>query len=122
MDRIEYLAHLSVWRGCAFAWLGIATVMFGLSFDAVLCLRSGAILTGLMAAALALSASRAPHRNHKATEVWAMLHNGADLPEGYPGSVVNEVLRRVYVRSAQGTGWIAAVMAVTSVVVSWGRT
>jgi hypothetical protein len=121
MDRIEYLAHVSVWRGCAFGWLAIATMMLGLSFDPVLCFRSGAILAGLMAAALALSAVRAPSRNHKATEVWAMLHNGADLPDGFPGTVVNETLRRVFARSARGTAWIAAAMAVVSVLTSWSR-
>lgn len=121
MDRIEYCANLSVWRACAFGWLAVATVMFGLSFNVVLCFRSGAILLGLMAAALALAAVRAPGRNHRSTEVWAMLHNGADLPDGYPGSVVNETLRRVYARSARGTTLAAAGMFLVSIAVSLAR-
>lgn len=121
MDRIEYLANVSVRRGCAFAWLGVVTVMFGLSYDVVLCLRSGAVLVSLIAAALGLMALRARGRNHRSTEVWAMLRNGADLPEGYPGGVVNEALRRIYIRYADMTALVAAAMCVAAVVAAFVR-
>jgi hypothetical protein len=107
MDRIEYLADMTVRRGCGFALLAIATVMLGLSYDLVLCLKSGAILQALHGSALGICAYNAPRRNHRSTELWALLNKGADLPANYPPEQLLEVLRKTYIRYAE----LAAVVA-----------
>lgn len=107
MDRIEYLADQIARRGCGFALLAIGTVMLGLSYDLVLCLKSGAILEALHGSVLAIIAYNAPHQNHRSTELWVRLNKGADLPANYPPEQLLEVLRKTYTRYAE----LAAVVA-----------
>jgi hypothetical protein len=62
LARVEYLAELSVARGCGFAALAILTLMVGLSWDAALACRLGGVLVLLVCALLLLKAWRAPYR------------------------------------------------------------
>ncbi|MBN9516192.1 MAG: hypothetical protein J0H97_22505 [Alphaproteobacteria bacterium] len=117
MDRIEYLADLIVRRGCGFALLAIATVMLGLSYDLLLCLKSGAILEALHGSVLGLFAYNAPKWNHKSTELWTLLNKGADLPPNYPPAQLLEVLRKTYLRYAEMAGCVALMMCVGAVIV-----
>ncbi len=112
MDRIDYLADLTVKRGCAFALLAIGTVMLGLSYDLLLCLKSGAILIGLHGAVLGVLAYNAPRWNHRATELWVLLNKGADLPPGYPPALLLQTLRKTYARYAEYSGIISLGLAV----------
>lgn len=107
MNRIEHLAEISVRRGCGFALLAVLTVMWGLSYDMLLCLRSGAILVALVGAVLGVMAWNAPSRNPRSTELWAMLGNGKDLPPDYPPQILLEVLRETYIRHAELAGGAA---------------
>lgn len=106
MDRIEFLADLIVRRGCGFALLAIGVVMLGLSYDLLLCLKSGAILQALHGSVLALLAYNAPRWNHRSTELWALLNKGADLPANYPPEQLLEVLRKTYIRYAEMAGMV----------------
>lgn len=117
MNRIEYLADLIVKRGCAFAFLAVGTVMLGLSYDLVLCLKSGAVLQALHGAALGICAHNAPKRNHRSTELWSLLNKGADLPPHYPPEQVLEVLRKTYARYAQYSGIAALLLSVGALLV-----
>lgn len=110
MDRIQYLANLSVRRGCGFAGLAIFTAMFGMAGDPTLSVRIGAALVTLTGLVLAFLAWRAPHRDYRRTELWIMLDKGRDLPPGYPPEVICQVLRDVYLRHAELAGAIALVM------------
>ena len=117
MDRIEYLADLTVKRGCGFALLAIATVMLGLSYDLMLCLKSGAILEALHGAVLAIFAYNAPRWNHRSTELLTLLNKGADLPPDYPPELLLEVLRKTYTRYAEYSGVIALLLSVGAAIV-----
>jgi hypothetical protein len=90
LDRIRTYADLSIRRGCGFAFLGIATFMVGMSSDAVLAFRSGAIM-GL----------RAPARSYKLTEVWILMDKSHDLPEPRAQQVFGSVLRDRYLWHAE---------------------
>lgn len=110
MDRIQYLANISVRRGCGFAGLAIFTTMFGMAGDPALAIRLGAAMFALMGVILAYMAWRAPHRDYRKTELWIMLDKGRDLPPGYPPEVLCQVLREVYLRYAELSGAIALAM------------
>jgi hypothetical protein len=117
MDRIEYLADFVVKRGCGFALLAIGTVMLGLSYDLMLCLKSGAILEALHGSVLGIFAYNAPRWNHRSTELWTLLNKGADLPPDYPPELLLEVLRKTYVRYAEYSGFIALALSIGAAIV-----
>jgi hypothetical protein len=116
MDRIQYLANLSVRRGCGFAGLAIFTTMFGMAGDPALAIRIGAGLFALTGLVLAFKAWQATRRDYRKTELWIMLDNGRDLPAGYPPEIICQVLREVYLRYAELCGGIALVMGLAVVV------
>lgn len=117
MDRIEYLADLTVKRGCGFALLAIGTVMLGLSYDLLLCFKSGAILGALHGSVLGVFAYNAPRWNHRSTELWTLLNKGADLPPDYPPELLLEVLRKTYTRYAEYSGVIALMLSIGAAIV-----
>jgi len=91
--------------------------MLGLSYDLLLCLKSGAILEALHGSVLGLFAYNAPKWNHKSTELWTLLNKGADLPPNYPPAQLLEVLRKTYLRYAEMAGCVALMMCVGAVIV-----
>lgn len=107
MDRIETLADLSIRRACGFAGLGVATVMGSLSFDALLCFRSGAILVALCAAVLWFKAEAAPRANVRRTELWAMLGGTVELPAERTQQVLGNLLRERYLWHATVAAGVA---------------
>jgi hypothetical protein len=115
MNRVEYLAEVSIGRGCGFAMLAIITTMCGMAGNLELCLKVGAGLMALMGLVLAWRAWKAPSRDPRKTEVYLMLDKGRDLPDDYPLPQINEALRRVYVRYAEYSGALALVLAVLAV-------
>lgn len=117
MDRIEYLADITIRRGCGFALLAIGTVMLGLSYDLLLCLKSGAILQALHGSVLGLFAYNAPKWNHRSTELWALLNKGADLPPNYPPEQLLEVLRKTYLRYAEMAGVVTLALCAGALIV-----
>jgi hypothetical protein len=117
MDRIEYLADVIVRRGCGFALLAICMVMLGLSYDLLLCLKSGAVLQALHGSVLGLFAYNAPSWNHRSTELWVLLNKGADLPPNYPPEQLLEVLRKTYLRYAEMAGVVTLALCIGAAIV-----
>ena len=117
MDRIEHLANRIVQRGVGFALLAIGTVMLGLSYDLLLCFKSGAILEALHGSVLGVFAYKAPSWNHRSTELWVLLNRGADLPPSYPPEQLLEVLRRTYTRYAELCGMVALALTLCAAIV-----
>jgi hypothetical protein len=107
MDNIRAMAVLSVRRGCGFAGLAIATMMFGLISDIVLSFRTGAVLTTLAAVVLFWKAYEAPRRDYRRTELWIMLEHTPDVPAANAGRVINGVLQEVYRSHAEAAAAIA---------------
>ncbi|MGE5145724.1 MAG: hypothetical protein ACM3N5_03195 [Candidatus Eiseniibacteriota bacterium] len=96
LDRIKTYADLSIRRGCGFAFLGIATFMVGMSSDALLAFRSGAIMVTLVLATLLLKGMHAPRRSYKRTETWILMDKSHGLPEPRAQQVFGSVLRDRY--------------------------
>lgn len=116
MDRIQYLANLSVRRACGFAGLAIFTLMFGMAGEPALAIRLGAASFAVMGLVLAYMAYRAPQRDYRRTELWVMLDNGKDLPADYPPQIISQVLRDTYLRHAELSGAIALAMGLVALV------
>lgn len=111
MNRVDYLAEISIARGCGFAVLAIIVTMCGMAGDLELCLKVGAGLSMLLGIVLAWRAWHAPRRDPRQTEVYLMLDKGRDLPESYPLPQINETLRRIYVKYAEYSGAMALLLA-----------
>lgn len=86
MDTIRELADHGIRRALAFAGLAVALTVLALTFDPVLALRTGAVLTAAVWAFLWFAALRAPHRDIRRTELWVML-------SGAQGDAVRRLLR-----------------------------
>jgi len=108
MRLIEACADLSVRRGCAFGGLAIAAVMTGLSFDPLMALECGAILSSLMVCILLLKARWAPHRSHKSTELWTMLDKDKRPAEPHAQRILMSTLKDAYLRYARVVGVTSA--------------
>lgn len=111
MDRLDAFADISIRRACAFVGLGAVTVMLSLSFDPVLALRTGAEIAALLVAGLAFAAWRAPRRNIRHTEVYAMLR-GAGVPAHWLSAEPNRAQIAAVLR--QRLAWHAERVAATA--------
>jgi heme A synthase len=98
VERIRGFAFLSIGRACLFAVLAIGTVMSGLIGWPVMAFRSGAILTMVAAAVLAIKALSAPRRNYRHTEVWILMGRRHDLPEDRAQVVFGGIIADTYWR------------------------
>ena len=121
MERIDALADAIVRRGCGFALLAVSTVMWGLSYDAGLCLKTGAILVALHGATLVLLGFAALRRNPRLTELWVRLGRGADLPSGYPPERLLLALQSAYFRYAELSTGVALCLAAAALVVRFAK-
>lgn len=101
MDVIERMAQLSILRALGFTALGISCVMVGLSYDPVLCFKTGAGLALLTAVILVWKGLDAPRRNIRKTEVWIMLDGKLGLPKEHAQRLVGGLLRRLYLFYAE---------------------
>jgi hypothetical protein len=100
MDPVRYLALVSVGRACAFAGLGIMTFMVGLSYDPLLCARSGAILVSILFVVLRYRAMRADRINHRRCEVWVMLQPSEKPPQDHAARLIRNAYRHALLRFA----------------------
>lgn len=117
LARIEAVAEGVIRRDCGFAGLAVFCVMVGFSFDPLLCLKSGAVLTTLVGVVLAVQAWRAPARPYRRTSLWIALDRSHGLPEPHAQRIIGTALRDLYVRYAELAGktalalWAAALVA-----------
>jgi hypothetical protein len=78
-DMLLNFADISIRRACAFTGLAVMCVMMALSYDLTLSFRIGAQMLAFLVFGLALAGWRAPYRNLRHSEVYAMLRS-AGLP------------------------------------------
>jgi heme A synthase len=116
MEHLEAFADISIRRACAFVGLGMVTVMISLSFDPTLAFRTGAEIAALLALGLAFAAWRAPRKNIRHTEVYAMLR-GAGVPPNWLRAEVNRNQIAAVLRAR--LAWHAERVAITAVAL-WG--
>jgi len=126
MDSLPNLADFSIRRACAFAALGIGTVMLALSFDLVLALRCGGALTGLLSLALAANAWRAHRKDMRRTELWSLLAGRVGervhrLPRAEAQALLAGVLRERLLWHADRFAVVALAIWVPAFLVSLAR-
>ena len=109
MERVRYLADLSIRRGCGFGILAIVTAMTGMAHDMSLALRGGAVMLSLMVVILVWKGMRAQHVRYRRTELWVMLGGDLDWPESRRQQLISGVLADRYM-------WHARVTAVSALV------
>lgn len=124
MRVVETMADLSIRRACGFAALGVASIMVALSYDLVLAFRTGAALIALACLALGLAAWRAPHRDLRHSELWALLNDGEDalvrrLPRAKAQSLLASVLRARLLWHAERLGLAAIALWVLALVLAF---
>jgi hypothetical protein len=88
-DTFQSFADVSIRRACAFTGLAVMCVMLALSHDLTLSLRIGAEMLAFLVFGLALAGWRAPHRNLRHSEVYAMLR-----ASGVPASRLKQAQTR----------------------------
>lgn len=118
-QRIAQAAELSVGRAVGFGALGIGCTVLGLSGFPLLALRSGAVLTGLMAAILLLKGAAATRRPYRRTEVWLILDRPRDLPPERAQSLIGTALRLAFERYARWSAAVAAGFWALSLLARW---
>lgn len=111
MERVRYLADLSIRRGCGFGLIAIGTAMTGMAGDLAMAVKGGAIMVTLMGAVLVFKALRASATNYRRTEVWIMLDKQID---GWPPhrlqQLIGGTLRERYLWHAEMTAMVAFAM------------
>lgn len=120
MYPIQSLALLSVARACAYVGLGIMTIMVALSYDPMLCIRSGAILVSMLTVVLRWRALRADRIDYRHSEVWAML-DAADMPPAdHAARLIRNAYRAALLRFADYSLYMAAALwAIAFVIWLW---
>ena len=106
--RLRHAADLTIRRAIGFAYIAIGTTMAGMAFDGYLAVKTGAILSTVVAAVLGLKALRAPRRPYKHTELWIVVDKDHGLPEERAQDVIGHVLRERYLWHAQLIAGVAA--------------
>lgn len=116
MDRIRYLAAVSVLRGSGFACLAIVTAMSGVMFDPELAFLLGATLMLTLAIVLELKA-RTFHRVRRIseTEVWVLLGDGNRPPKDEARRLIIAAMTRELHEKALWAALIAAALWAISV-------
>lgn len=111
MDPVEVVIDHCIRRGLGFAGLAVGLVMLALSFDLPLALRSGAGLVAMVAGAMLVAAWRAPRRDMRHSEAWALLDDWKpEVLRGRRGDVqdrLRETLRRRLMWHAERLGRLA---------------
>lgn len=108
LSQIHYLARISVARACGFAFIGVGTIVIGLSNRLEIAFAVGGCICLIACLILALKAMYADQRHYKRTEVWLML-DPADRPGAeYAQRVISTARRDAFLHFAHYSAWLGA--------------
>ncbi|MEZ5851361.1 MAG: hypothetical protein R3D68_12005 [Hyphomicrobiaceae bacterium] len=110
LERIEYLARVSVSRACGFAGLAIVTFFVGMSGDMPAAFKSAGFLALLACLVLLLKAHQAPRRPYKSTELWLMLRPEERPEAAIAQQIIGTVLRETFLHFALHAAAVAAAL------------
>ena len=116
VERIEWAARISVLRSLGFCALAIVTLMVGLSYNPALACKMGGMFALVVAGVLMVKAYRAPHVNHRRTEVWLILDRETGLDDGMAARVIRRSLGDLYRRFALYHGYAATALGLFALV------
>ncbi|HUF45696.1 MAG TPA: hypothetical protein VMN43_10160 [Aestuariivirgaceae bacterium] len=122
MNDIEQAAQLSVGRACGFAGFGISLTVLALSFDPLLAVKIGAVLSLGLTLTLLILASRARHTPHQSTEVWLLIDETARPPAPHARRIINQARRYAMLWFARWTAASSALFASSAILLALVRT
>lgn len=115
LSQIHYLARISVARACGFAFIGVGTIVAGLSNRLEIAFAVGGCICLIACLILALKAMYAERRPYKRTEVWLML-DLADRPRAeYAQRIISLARREAFLHFAHYAAWLGAGQLAASV-------
>jgi type IV secretory pathway VirB3-like protein len=121
MDGLRVLAFQTIGRGVGFAGFGIACMMAALSFDPLMAVRAGGVLSLLLVAVLLIKARAALTADPRDTEMWLYLERSERPAEAYAQWAAATVLREAYFWFARWTAGVAAVLWTLAVLLALFR-
>lgn len=100
---MRQIAYQTVLRACGFGTLAVFCIMVGLSFNPLLAVQTGGVLTMLMTGILVLKAVGAPTKRYQRTEMWLYLPQEFRPPPDIAQLVTANLMREVYLTCALWT-------------------
>jgi len=119
MEKLRYVAFISIARGVGFSGLAIFTLMVGLSYQPVLALRSGGVLLLILIAGLLLKAQRAPQMDHRDTEAWLLLDRSERPADSVARRAIAGALREACLWFARWIACVTAIIWMFAITFSW---
>lgn len=111
MERLRACADKSIRRWCVYGLLAIAALMIGVTVDAQLATRDGALMAMLLWVFLCFKALRAPTDDYRQTEAWRLLDQKLEaVPMNRLQEVVGGTLRERYLRHADFSAALATLL------------
>lgn len=118
MEQIIAVADQTIRRACGFAGFAVGATMLSLSFDLVLALRVGAVMTTAICATLFVKARRAPGADVRRTELYSVVGRSLTLPKDRTQRLLGEVLADRYLWHADAAA-VAAIALWAGALVLW---
>jgi len=118
MDELRNVANVCVGRAFAFAMLAIGVTMIGFSFNMVLALKTGGILSTVLALIFILKGLGANRKDYRHTELWITLPQDRRPPVQHAQWASSTVLREAYFSYAHHAAVLAIVMGVTCILLA----
>lgn len=116
IERIEYLAKLSVARACGFAALGILTFFIGMAGNLVVAFKSAGLLGLLVCVVLLLKATVAMRQPYRNTELWIMLKPNERPDSAVAQIIISAALREAYLRFAAQAAFLTSLFLASGLV------
>jgi hypothetical protein len=107
MERIIAVADQTIRRACGFAEFAVGATMLALSFDLVLALRVGAVMTTAVGVVLFVQSVRAPQSDVRRTELYSVVGRSLTLPRDRTQRLLGEVLAERYLWHADRAAAVA---------------
>jgi len=118
VEQIIAVADQTIRRACGFAAFAVGATMLSLSFDLVLALRVGAVMTTAICAVLFVQSLRAPVADVRRTELYSVVGPTLMLPRERLQRLLGEVLAERYLLHADGAA-VAALALWAAACVLW---
>lgn len=96
MEQIIAVADQTIRRACGFAAFAVGATMLALSFDLVLALRVGAVMTTAICVTLFIQSWRAPEADVRRTELYSVVGRTLMLPRERMQRLLGDVLAERY--------------------------
>jgi hypothetical protein len=118
MEQIITVADQTIRRACGFAGFAVGATMLALSFDLVLALRVGAVMTTAICVTLFVKSYRAPAADVRRTELYSVVGRTLALPKERTQRLLGEVLAERYLWHADAAA-VAAIALWAGAVMLW---